>query len=197
MRSLSRLYDMRVKLHKLGRGSSLEAYINDFGNLAHHLQLLEQKIHYFIFGLKPKISTPHPTTPDLRRYGHLCKSESPLCRYRFWNPIKGSPTGNPQGSYSQTSWNQTRTIFSAYSRYTCEPTSPRHFTTLNWCANSQGINDHAPTPTCDSFRYQSCRPSTTVVKDESRNQALTADETPNTCSTIPGNCRSHGRFGQL
>ena len=47
---------MRVKLHELRQGSSLEAYINDFYNLACHLQLTEQlKIHYFIFGLKAKL----------------------------------------------------------------------------------------------------------------------------------------------
>ena len=50
-----RLYDMRVKLHELGQGSSLETYINDLDTLAHHLKLPQQKIHYFIFGLKPKL----------------------------------------------------------------------------------------------------------------------------------------------
>ena len=47
---------MRVKLHKLRQWSSLETYINDLDTLAHHLELPElQKIHYFIFGLKPKL----------------------------------------------------------------------------------------------------------------------------------------------
>ena len=46
---------MRVKLHELGQGSSLETYINDLDTLAHHLKLPQQKIHYFIFGLKPKL----------------------------------------------------------------------------------------------------------------------------------------------
>ena len=47
---------MRVKLHELRQGSSLEAYINDLDNLPRHLQLPEQqKIHYFIFGLNPKL----------------------------------------------------------------------------------------------------------------------------------------------
>ena len=47
---------MRVKLHELRQGSSLEAYINDLNNLTCHLELPEQqKIHYFIFGLKPKL----------------------------------------------------------------------------------------------------------------------------------------------
>ena len=51
-----RLYDMRVKLHELRHRSSLETYINDLDTLAHHLELPEQqKIHYFIFGLKPKL----------------------------------------------------------------------------------------------------------------------------------------------
>ena len=51
-----RLYNMRVKLQKLRQGSSLESYINDLNTLAHHLELPEQqKIHYFIFGLKPKL----------------------------------------------------------------------------------------------------------------------------------------------
>ena len=51
-----RLYNMRVKLHELRQGSSLEAYMNDPDNLARYLELPEQqKIHYFIFGLKPKL----------------------------------------------------------------------------------------------------------------------------------------------
>ena len=51
-----RLYDMCVKLHELWQGPSLETYINDLDTLARHLELPEQqKIHYFIFGLKPKL----------------------------------------------------------------------------------------------------------------------------------------------
>ena len=51
-----RLYDMCVKLHELRQGSSLETYINDFDTLTRHLELPEQqKIHYFIFGLKRKL----------------------------------------------------------------------------------------------------------------------------------------------
>ena len=51
-----RLYDMRVKLHELHQGSSLETYINDLDVLAHHIELCEeQKIHYFISKLKPKL----------------------------------------------------------------------------------------------------------------------------------------------
>ena len=47
---------MRVKLHELRQGSSLETYISDLTSLAHHLELPEQqKIHYFIFGIKPKL----------------------------------------------------------------------------------------------------------------------------------------------
>ena len=43
-------------LHELKQGSSLEAYINDLDNLACYLQLPEQqKIYYFIFGLKHKL----------------------------------------------------------------------------------------------------------------------------------------------
>ena len=49
------LHDMHAKLHELRQESSLEAYINDVDNLARHLQLpKQQKIHYFIFGLKLK-----------------------------------------------------------------------------------------------------------------------------------------------
>ena len=51
-----RLYNMCVKLHDLWQGPSLETYINDLDTLARHLELPEQqKIHYFIFGLKPKL----------------------------------------------------------------------------------------------------------------------------------------------
>ena len=47
---------MCVKLHELRQGSSLETYINNLNALARHLELPEQqKIHYFIFGLKPKL----------------------------------------------------------------------------------------------------------------------------------------------
>ena len=47
---------MRVKLHELRQGSWLERYINNLDNLARYLELPEQqKIHYFIFGLKPKL----------------------------------------------------------------------------------------------------------------------------------------------
>ena len=47
---------MCVKLHELWQGPSLETYINDLDILARHLELPEQqKIHYFIFGLKPKL----------------------------------------------------------------------------------------------------------------------------------------------
>ena len=50
------LYDMHVKLHELQQGSSLETYISDLDTLARHLELPEQqKIHYFIFGLMPKL----------------------------------------------------------------------------------------------------------------------------------------------
>ena len=50
------LYDMRVKLHELRQGSSLEKNINELDNLARYLELPEQqKIHYFIFGLTPKL----------------------------------------------------------------------------------------------------------------------------------------------
>ena len=50
------LCDMRVKLHELRQGSSLETYINNLDTLARHLELpKQQKIHYFIFGLKSKL----------------------------------------------------------------------------------------------------------------------------------------------
>ena len=51
-----RLYDIRVKTHELRQGFSLETYINDLDTLAPYLELPEQqKIHYFVFGLKPKL----------------------------------------------------------------------------------------------------------------------------------------------
>ena len=67
--SQDRRYDMRVKLHELKQGSFCELYIRDLDNLTRHLQLPEQqKIHYFIFRLNPKlkqaplIDNPRPTT---------------------------------------------------------------------------------------------------------------------------------------
>ena len=64
-----RLYDMRVKLHELRQGSSLESYINDLDTLARHLELPKQQMfHYFIFGLRPKLKqallTRQPQTYD-------------------------------------------------------------------------------------------------------------------------------------
>ena len=51
-----RLYSMRVKLHELRQGFSLGTYINDLDTLTRHLELPEQqKIYYFIFGLKHKL----------------------------------------------------------------------------------------------------------------------------------------------
>ena len=47
---------MRVKLHELRQGFSVESYINGLDSFAHCLELPEQqKIHYFIFRLKPKL----------------------------------------------------------------------------------------------------------------------------------------------
>ena len=52
----NRLYDIRVKLHELRQGSFLETYINELDNLERYLELPEQqKIHYFIFEVKPKL----------------------------------------------------------------------------------------------------------------------------------------------
>ena len=49
---------MRVKLYELRQGSSLETYINELDYLARYLELPEQqKIRYFIFGLKPKLKS--------------------------------------------------------------------------------------------------------------------------------------------
>ena len=80
-----RLYDMHVKLHELRQGSSLETYINDLDTLARHLELPEQqKIHYFIFGLKPKLNKHFLSdNPDIRQCCYLFKTEAPLRRYRF------------------------------------------------------------------------------------------------------------------
>ena len=51
-----RFYDMRVKLHELRQGSSLDTYINGLDTVARHLELPEQeKIYCFILGLKPKL----------------------------------------------------------------------------------------------------------------------------------------------
>ena len=48
-----RLKNIRVKQRDLKQGSSLEENINDLHNFACHLRLAkQQKISYFIFGLK-------------------------------------------------------------------------------------------------------------------------------------------------
>ena len=81
-----RIYDMRVKLHELRQGSWLERYINNLDNLARYLELPEQqKIHYFIFGLKPKLKQSlliqQPQTYDdavtfTRRKHHFVDTDS-------------------------------------------------------------------------------------------------------------------------
>ena len=81
-----RLYGMRVKLHELRQGLSMKAYINDLDNLACHLELPEQqKIHHFIFGLKPKLRQAllirHPQTYNdavtfARRKHHFADTDS-------------------------------------------------------------------------------------------------------------------------
>ena len=77
---------MRLKLHELRQRSSLETYIYDLDTLAHHLELPEQqKIHYFIFGLKPKLKQAllirQPQTYDdavtfAKRKHHFADTES-------------------------------------------------------------------------------------------------------------------------
>ena len=77
---------MRVKLHKLRQGFSLETYINDLNTLTRHLELPEQqKIHYFIFGLKPKLKQAllirQPQTYDdavtfVKRKHHFADTDS-------------------------------------------------------------------------------------------------------------------------
>ena len=52
------------------------------------------------------------------------------------------------------------------------------FPTSDLYVSSHGFSEHTPTPICSPYRYQLCRPSATIVPDESRNQAITADETP-------------------
>ena len=77
---------MRVKLHELRQGSSLDSYINDLNTLAHHLELPEQQnIHYFIFGLKTKLKQAllirQPQTYDdaftfAKQKHHLAETDS-------------------------------------------------------------------------------------------------------------------------
>ena len=176
-----RLYNIRVKLHELRQGFSLEANINDLDNLARHLQLPEQqKINYFIFGLKPKLKparlVQQPQTYDdavifAKRKHYFADTDSDTqlmdLLQEIHNEVSFKRTGFKQELYStpvqDTNANQLQQDI------------------LQLQADMQiliGFNDHTPTPICCSFRYQHCHPSTTVVQDESRNQALTAHETP-------------------
>ena len=112
-----RLYDMRVKLHELRHRSSLETYINDLDTLAHHLELPEQqKIHYFIFGLKPKLKQAlliwQPQTYDnavtfAKRKHHFADTDYDT---QLMDLLQEIPK------------NQTRTMFSTSPRYTCQST---------------------------------------------------------------------------
>ena len=86
---------MGVKLHKLKQGSSLKAYINNPDNLARHLQLTEQqKIHYFIFGLKPKLKqtllirqpqTYNNTDSDTQLMDLLQEIQKEVSLKAYWN----------------------------------------------------------------------------------------------------------------
>ena len=139
------LYDMSVKLHKLKQGSSLEAYINNPDNLARHLQLPEQqKIHYFIFGLKPKLKQ----TLLIRQPQTYNNTDSDTQLMDLLQEIQKEVS-------LKAYWNQTWTIFSACSRWKYELTSARHSTTPIRYANSQGISYHIHTSTRYSFGHQS------------------------------------------
>ena len=76
---------MRLKLHELQQRPSLETYINNLDTLARNLELPEQqKIYYFIFGLKFKfkhallIQQPRHTTTLLPLQSRSTTSQIPI-----------------------------------------------------------------------------------------------------------------------
>ena len=86
-----RLYNMRVKLHELRQGSSLETYTNDLDTLTHHLE-----IHYFIFGLNPKLKQallirhPKHTTMLLPLQSGSTTLQIPILILSWWTSCKRS-----------------------------------------------------------------------------------------------------------
>ena len=114
-----RLYNMRVKLHELCQGSFLETYTNDLDTLARHLELHEQqKIHYFIFGLKPKLKqallirqpkTYNDTVTFSKRKHHFADTDSDtqlMCvLQQIREEVSLKHTGIKQELYSAPAYN--------------------------------------------------------------------------------------------
>ena len=100
---------MRVKLHELKQGLSLEVCINDLDNLARHLQLSEQqKIHYFIFGLRPKLKQAilirQPKTYEdavtFAKWKHQCTDSNSELLQEIQKEVSLKYTGIKQEPYS-------------------------------------------------------------------------------------------------
>ena len=165
-----RLYDMRVKLHELRQRSSLETYINDLDTLAHHLELPEQqKIHYFIFGLKPKLKQAllirQPQTYDdavtfAKRKHHFADTDSDTQLLGLLQEIRKDVslryTGIKQEPYSAP-------VQDNHTNHVQQNISKLLPTTTNGYTKSQGRNKHTPNLICCSFGYQPCRPPTAVI----------------------------------
>ena len=161
-----RLYDMRFKLHELHQGSSLEKYINDLDTLASHLELPEQqKIHYFIFGLKPKLKQAllirQPQTYDdavtfAKRKHHFADTDSDTQLMDLLQEIRKEVilkhTGIKQEPYS------------APVRDTHVNQLQHNITQLQTDIQSlKEANKHTPYPICCTLGYQPCRPPTIVL----------------------------------
>ena len=162
----ARLYNMRVKLHELRQGSYLETYINDLDTLTHHLDLPEQqKIHYFVFELKPRLKlallirqpqTYNDAVTFAKRKHHFTDTNSDTQLMDLLQGIRKEVSlkhpGIKQEPYS-----------APISGYPYKPPSTEHLSTSNGYTKSQGSNKHIPYPICCTFGYQPCRPPTTVI----------------------------------
>ena len=161
---------MRVKLHELRQGSSLETYINDLDTLARHLELPEQqKIHYFIFGLKPKLKQAllirQPQTYDdavtfAKRKYHFADTDSDTQLMGLLQEIRKEVslkyTGIKQERYSAP-------VQDNHTNHVQQNISQLLPTTTNGYTKSQGRNKDTPYLICCSLGYQPCRPPTAVI----------------------------------
>ena len=171
---------MRVKLHELRQGSSLATYINDLDTIARHLELTkQQKILFFIFGLKPKLKRTVliRQTPTCNIAVTFAKGKQHLEDKDFDTQLMDLLQEIcKEVTLKHTGIKQKPSSAPVHSTHTNH--LQQNLQTPNGYTKSQGRNKSTPYPICCTFIYQPCRSSATFVQDESRNQTITADDTP-------------------
>ena len=161
---------MRVKLHELRQGFSLGTYINDLDTLTRHLELPEQqKIYYFIFGLKHKLKqallirqrqTYDDAVTFAKRKYHFADTDSDTQLMGLLQEIRKEVslkyTGIKQERYSAP-------VQDNHTNHVQQNISQLLPTTTNGYTKSQGRNKDTPYLICCSLGYQPCRPPTAVI----------------------------------